>query len=73
VNHVRVQQLTKGPQLHVGTTTVSLAIPVYVLPLPLANWMDHCPVLQGPSIWSQERASQSAKNKFVTAYKNESK
>jgi hypothetical protein len=69
----RVQQLTKGPQVHVDTCAMSLAVPVDVLPLPLTNWMDHHPILPSSSKWSQERASQPTKIKLVTSYKNESK
>jgi hypothetical protein len=36
-NHARVQQPTKGPQLCVDIGVVSLAIPVDILPLMLAN------------------------------------
>jgi hypothetical protein len=72
-NHAGVQQLTIGPQLCVDTTMVSLAIPVDVLPLTLANWTDHGPVLPAPSRWSQERASQPRKIELVTSYKNEYK
>jgi hypothetical protein len=36
-NYFGVQQPTKGLQLHVDITAVSLAIPVDVLPLPLTN------------------------------------
>jgi hypothetical protein len=35
--HAWVQQPAKGPQLRVGTTAVSLAIPVDVLPQMLTN------------------------------------
>jgi hypothetical protein len=69
----RVQQPIKGPQLCVDTHAVSLAIPVDVLPLPLANWMDHYPVLSVLRRWSQERVLQPAKIELVTSYKNESK
>jgi hypothetical protein len=72
-NHVGVQQPAKGPQLHVGTGAVSLAIPIDVLPLTLANWMDHHLVLPALSRCSQEKASQPAKIELVTSYKNESK
>jgi hypothetical protein len=51
-NLAGVQQLAKGPQLCVDTTMVSLAVPVEVLPLMLANWMDHHPVLPTLSRWS---------------------
>jgi hypothetical protein len=37
MNHAAVQQSTKGTQLRVDTTTVSLAVPVDVFPLPLAK------------------------------------
>jgi hypothetical protein len=36
-NHAGVQQLAIGPQLRVDTAAMSLAIPVDVLPLTLAN------------------------------------
>jgi hypothetical protein len=36
-NYVGVQQLEKGPQLHVDAGAVSLTIPVDVLPLTLLN------------------------------------
>jgi hypothetical protein len=36
-NHAGVQQPTKGPQLLVDTTVVSLAVPVDDLPQSLAN------------------------------------
>jgi hypothetical protein len=72
-NYGGVQQPTKGPQLRVDTTAVSLAIPVDVLPLPLANWMDRHPILPAPNRWSMERASQPAKIELVTSYKNEYK
>jgi hypothetical protein len=51
-NHARVHQLSKGPQLRVDTGAVSLAILADILPLPLANWMDHCPVLPVSRRWS---------------------
>jgi hypothetical protein len=57
-NHAGVHQLAIGPQLHVDIATVSLAIPVDILPLMLTNWMDHHPILPALSRWSQERASQ---------------
>jgi hypothetical protein len=52
---------------------VSLAILVDVLPLMLANWMDHRLVLSALSRWSQERASQPGKIELVTSYKNKYK
>jgi hypothetical protein len=52
---------------------VSLAVPVDILPLMLANWIDHCLVLSAPNRWSQERASQPEKIELVTSFKNESK
>jgi hypothetical protein len=72
-NHAEVQQLAKGPQLHVDAGAVSLAITVDILPLTLANWMDHHPVLLASSKWSQERASQPRKIELITSYKNEYK
>jgi hypothetical protein len=36
-NHARVQQQVKGPQLRVDIGTVSLAIPIGILPLTLTN------------------------------------
>jgi hypothetical protein len=52
---------------------VSLAVPFDVLPLTLANWKDHHPILLAPSKWSQERESQHGKIELVTSYKNEYK
>jgi hypothetical protein len=51
VKHAGVQQLTKGPQLHVDTTAMSMTVPVDILPLPLTNWVDHRPILPPPSRW----------------------
>jgi hypothetical protein len=53
-NHAGVQQLAKGPQLHVDTGAMSLDVPVDILPLMLTNRMDRHPVLPTPSRWSQE-------------------
>jgi hypothetical protein len=72
-NHVGVQQLAKGSQLHVDAGAVSLITPVDVLPLTLINWTDHCPVLPALSRWSQERVSEPGQIKLVTSYKNEYK
>jgi hypothetical protein len=72
-NHAAAQQSTKGPQLRVDTTTVSLAIPVDVLPLSITKWTNHHPVLLALSRWSLERVSQPTKIELVTSFKNESK
>jgi hypothetical protein len=60
-NHAGVQQLTIGPQLCVDTVAVFLTVPVDVLPLTLANWMEQRPVILALSKWSQERVSQPEK------------
>jgi hypothetical protein len=36
-NHARIQQSTIGPQLRIDAGTLSLAIPIDVLPLTLTN------------------------------------
>jgi hypothetical protein len=50
VNHAGVQQLTKGPRICGDARAVALAITVDILPLPLASWMDHHPVLPTHSL-----------------------
>jgi hypothetical protein len=72
-NHDRVEQPVKGPQLYVDTAVVPLVVPVDILPLTLANWMNHHPILPALSRWSQERASQPRKIELVTSYKKEYK
>jgi hypothetical protein len=72
-NHAAVQQSDIGPQLCIDKDAVVLAVPVNIIPLTLANWIDQHPVLPAPSRWSQERASQPEKIESVTSYKNEYK
>jgi hypothetical protein len=60
-HHAWVHEPADATKLHVDEATVPPAIPVSVLPLAGAHWLDNQPLLEGPS-WGTKRDSWVLQN-----------